>query len=185
MIVLEVVPSPLGRAGEILLGLTLGSFAGIWALGIYAYIYLPEEIPLHFDFNGNPISYSPKWMFLIVPAVFSPAPLAFILMTKFRYTLVRKYPYLLNIPPSLIEESNLTPEERGRWINRIFEAVLILGAILSFWLLVLEYIIYLGAVGGKMPPLYISSALLSVVVMVLVYVYLYLRSLSREIQSVW
>ncbi len=176
----EVKEIPLGKTSEILLGLLSGSFAAIWGLAIYAYLSLPDEIPLHFDFNGNPISTSPKWMFLLIPLAFSPAPLLFLIMTKYRFAIIRKYPSILNVPPQVIEASNLTAEERGAIINRVFEAALILGAVLSFWLLVLEYLIFLAAISNRMPPLYISSALLSVIVIVLMYVYLYLRSIFRQ-----
>ena len=60
---------------------------------------------------------------LMAVAIFNQA--LFLLLYKFRYVMVKRYPYLINIPAlsMLLGSPDFTPEERGRILERIFNII--------------------------------------------------------------
>lgn len=124
--------------------------AAIWGVSIYGYYTLPEKVPTHFGFSGKPDSFGTKDTFLYLPTAFSLAPLIFLLVIRYRFTLINKYPYLINLPAffSILESPS---ESRAYWLNRYFELVLMLGAALVVFLLVMLLGIYKGTIDGEMP----------------------------------
>lgn len=71
------IPRPLTMKGKILLWAILLECIAIWGIGFYAYSTLPAEVFTHFDASSKPTSYGDKSMFLILPIVFSIAPIIF------------------------------------------------------------------------------------------------------------
>src|SRR3990172_333581 len=143
-------PTPLSARGRILIFILLVFLAAIWGVSLYAYYTLPERVPTHFGFSGRPDSFGSKSTFLYLPAAFSLAPLIFLLVIRYRFTLINKYPYLANLPAffAIIE---LPSEKRAYWLNRYFELVLMLGVALVVFLLFMLLGIFKGTVDGEMP----------------------------------
>jgi len=135
------------KNGEILI---LGVLA-MWGLAFYAHGKLPKEIPGHFGFNGEPTRYDSKTTFFILPAAFSIAPIILLVLARFRFTLFNKYPYLLNLPAFYVNISKIPKERQTFWINRYFEVIIFLEAVLTLSFLILEYGIYHGSLAGKLP----------------------------------
>lgn len=157
-------------------------FVGIWVLGIYAYITLPQQVPTHFGFDREPTTYGEKTMFITIPSAFSIAPVIFLILTRLRFTLINKYPYLLNLPAFFIYISKVHSERRGLWVNRYFEAILVFGSLLTFYLLILELGIYLSALSGRLPLWFIPFALSMPAILIASLIF-YLRKLSKKIKA--
>lgn len=53
----------------------------MWLIAILGYMYLPETIPIHFDFKGNVDGYGPKAVIFILPAIGSLISLMIVLIS--------------------------------------------------------------------------------------------------------
>jgi len=93
-----IPPTPFDKKGKTFTLVLVLTLAAIWLVSIYAYFDLPAEVPTHFGFTGRPTSYGNKATFLLLPFLFSIAPVIFLLIIRFRFTLINKYPYLVNLP---------------------------------------------------------------------------------------
>lgn len=142
---------PMSVKGVMMVILIVLGLLGMWILAIYACLTLPHEVPAHFGFSGEPNRYGDKSTFLILPAAFSIAPIIFLLLAKYRFTLINKHPYLINLPAFFIYISKIPKERRGLWVNRYFEVILCLGVVLTLSLLVMEVGIFSGEIHEKLP----------------------------------
>jgi hypothetical protein len=175
----QVPPEPLSRKGRVMVTLTVLGFTALWLVAGYAYTIFPQRIPIHFGITGEPNNYGGKYTFLIVPLSFSLTPAIFIVLTKYRFTLVNKYPYLINLPAFFTNLTKIPRERRGRWINRYFECVLGVGLLLSLSLVILEYGILLGVVSGKLPDWFLPISLTMPVWLIAPFLF-YLKRLKRQ-----
>ncbi|WP_158413837.1 DUF1648 domain-containing protein [Geoglobus acetivorans] len=180
MISKKIHPEPLSRRGRFFAGLILLGFAGIWILAIYAYQTLPDTIPTHFNFGGKPDSYGDKSTWLILPAAFSIAPLMFLLIAKYRFTIINNHPYLINLPAFFMIMDRIPVEKRAWWVNKYFEVLLGLGAVMTFYFFAIEYGIYAGTVAGAMPEWFLPVTLGAIPVLILGFM-AFLKKLSAEI----
>ncbi len=178
----QIQPVPLSMKGKILATLIMLGLLSMWMFAIYAYLTFPQEVPVHFGFSGDPTRYGDKSTFLILPAAFSIGPVIFILLTKYRFTLINKYPYLINLPAFFTYISKIQKERRGLWVNKYFEAMLCLGVALTFSLLTMEIGIFLGKIHGKLPPWFIPFSLTLPIWLTLPFLF-YLRKLNSELKK--
>jgi hypothetical protein len=81
------------------------------------------------------------------------APVILLLIFKYRYTLINKYPFLINIPAFYMKVARLPPEDRGYWVEKYFEALLYFNIPLTVYLIFTYYAIYYSIVTGEMPLL--------------------------------
>ena len=179
---LYISPAPLSLRGKTMLFITIVGIVSIWLLAIHAYFSLPQRIPTHFGPDGKPDSYGDKSMFLVLPAIFCIVPVIFILITKYRFVLINKYPYLVNLPAFFSRISEIKEDSRSYWVNKYFEAVLFLGTVLTFYMLLLEAGIYIGALYRALPWWFTPLALLSPIVLLLIFL-VYMRGMSRSMME--
>ncbi|MEM4700070.1 MAG: DUF1648 domain-containing protein [Candidatus Nezhaarchaeales archaeon] len=175
----RIEPVPLGRRGVALALLIVLELAAIWALAIYFYLDLPQVVPVHFGPSGEPTRYGEKLELLGVPVAMSIAPTIILLVTKYRFALVNRYSYLVNLPAFFVRIARVPRERRGLWVNRYFEALLALGAALTALLLALECVVYLSAFYGRADPWMVAAAALMILCPLAPFV-LYLRRMARE-----
>ncbi len=173
---------PLSVKGKMMVTLIVLELLGMWILAIYAYLALPQEIPAHFGFTGEPTRYGNKLEFLVLPAVFSIAPISFLLLTRYRFTLINKHPYLINLPAFFTYISKIREERRGLWVNKYFEAMLCLGFVLTISLLIIELEIFLGAFYGRLPAWFTPFSLTLPIWLILPFVF-YLRKMSLKLKE--
>lgn len=143
------------------------------------YPYLPEVIPTHFGLNGKPDAWAPKeeatYLFIILSVALPLANVVIALITAFRFALVVRYPYLVNLPAFtyLISSDRFTPRDRGIYVNRMFRVVLVIGVLLGAYLISLEYATLHSMVVGVYPPALIVCDVVVPLVITLVAIYLY------------
>ena len=150
----------------------------IWVIGLSAYFSLPERVPTHFGFSGKPESFGTKDIFLFLPFAFSLAPVIFLLVIRYRFTLINKYPYLTNLP-AFFAIFELPSEKRAYWLNRYFELVLMLGVALVIFLLVMLLGIYKGTLDGEIPSWFSGLTLVLPFGLIIPFIFA-LRSLSMK-----
>jgi len=178
----QIQPTPLSIKGKIMVILIMLGLLGMWIIAVYAYLTLPQEVPAHFGFSGEPTRYGDKSAFLGLPAAFSIGPVIFLLLTKYRFTLINKYPYLINLPVFFTYISKIQKERRGLWVNRYFEAMLCLGVVLTLSLLIMELGIFLGEIYGKLPVWIMPFTLTMPVWLILPFLF-YLRKLNLKLKE--
>ncbi len=178
----QIQPVPLSKEAKIMIVLIMLGLLSIWIIAIYTYYTLPQEVPAHFGFSGKPTRYGDKFTFLILPPALSIGPVIFLLLTKYRFTLINKHPYLVNLPAFFTNISKVQKERRGLWVNKYFEAVLFLGVVLTFSLLVIEFGIFHGEIYGRLPVWLIPFLLTMPVWLTLPFLF-YLRKLKLKLNE--
>lgn len=163
-------------------GLMILFLALIWLIALYAYATLPEVIPTHFGVDGKPDSFGGKETWIILPIAFSIAPVLILLIVRYRFEIIEKHPYLVNLPAFLIHLSRLPGERKYYWIDRYFEILSCFGAILTAYLLIIEYAIYLGDKTGKL-PVWFSPFIFVAIPILLIYFLVQLRALSKSFKE--
>jgi uncharacterized membrane protein len=129
-----------GTTAKVLRGIIVAEIVLLWAVGILSYRLLPETVPLHFDETGSPTSYGSKATLLVIPFAFMIAPLLVLIVAEFRFVLLQRVPYLVNLPAVFTRIGELAPHQRSQWINRYFERMLEMGVALGAYLLILELV---------------------------------------------
>lgn len=180
---MEPVPQkPLGKSARLLVGLVLAGVAGLWLLGLHAYFSFPEHIPVHFNLSGQPDRFGERSEFLILPLAFSLVPVLLLLLVRYRFALVNRAPYLVNLPAFYIRLSDLAPEEQSDWLNRYFQLLLLLDALVTGYLLVLEWGIIQSTWRQALPGWFLPVTLLGAVLLI-VFLVLRLVALKREMEK--
>ncbi len=176
-----IPPKPFGRVAKLAALLTLIAMAAMVAAAVHFYFILPEKIPTHFNWKGEPDAYGSKVLVLFLPLAFLPAPIVFLLIARFRFKLINDYPYLINLPAFLLKD--LPPERAACLINRYFSALLTLGCAISYYLLLIEVGIFIGCYTGELPAWFNALVVATPLPLILAFL-LYLRRLSREAEKV-
>lgn len=172
---LQIQSKPLSGRGRILCLLNILMIILMFAAGLYFYWILPQEVPTHFDISGNPDAYGNKLELLLLPFAFSLVPLVVLLFVRFRFTLINRFPYLINLPAFMMRVNQLPPEEQPLWINRFFEYLLGFDLFIGIYLLILEIVILYSIRSGSIPPWFMAF----VIVFPLIGLGLFFYSLHR------
>ena len=163
------------------LGIVIGLIL-MWAISLYAYYAAPSTIPTHYGINGKPDEYGSKNIFLWLPSIFSIAPIIFLLIWKYRFNLIEKHPYLINLPAFFSIILNLPENEKKEYINRYFEYLLLLGVAITFALVILNAAICMGAIEERMPSYLILFSILLIFIPIPILI-LYLRKMAYEVKT--
>lgn len=139
-----VEPLRMGRVGRTLVLLNVLLVASFFLTSLYYCSLLPEEVPTHWNLRGEVDAYGAKTTVFVLAAVLSIANILIILITTFRFKIINRYPYLISMPAIalLIGSDRLSPKEKGRYVNRVFEVFLATGCIAGAYLLGLQYVIF-------------------------------------------
>jgi len=155
----------------------------IWLISLYAYSVAPSRVPTHFGMNGKPDSYGSKTTFLLIAPILSIAPIIFILIWKYRFSLIEKHPYLINLPAFFSIILNLGEEEKQKYIEKYFDYLLLLGIAITFAMLVLDAGICFAGIKGFAPPYFITISLLLIFIPTIIFI-IYLRKMAYEVKTV-
>lgn len=109
-------------SGEAKFTLLIASIINLIVLVLVAYYYpaLPNVVATHYGISGSPNSYGYKSTLLIVPGIFLAVFFFFLLILHFRYVLLEKHPYLLNLPSFVYLLGEKSPALQGEIMNRVF-----------------------------------------------------------------
>lgn len=147
-----IKPNPFNKEGKKWILMSLLIVILMWAISLYAYFTLPDIIPTHFGLKGKPDAYGSKTSFLIVPVLLSLAPVIILVMVKFRFVLINKYPYLINLPGFFVHIEKIPEDRRSYWFNRYFELILKFNFALTIYLFVLLLMIYYSTIKEQFDP---------------------------------
>jgi len=88
------------------------------ALPLYFYNQLPDEIPMHFDINGNPDRYDGKGSLFIIPGIG--------VAMFFFLNMINKYPHTFNYLTKITEDNARAQYTNATKINRWLKFVITL-----------------------------------------------------------
>ncbi len=154
----------------------------IIAIGLFGYFSFPEKVPTHFGIDGKPDKYGDKIAFLFLPLILCLGPILILIIVKFRFTLINKYPYLVNLPGFFININKIEFSKRGYWVNKYFELTLWLGLFLSFYLLFIMIMIYYSTMVGEFPVLVYVLVIVFPLLMVVPF-FVALSNLSNQMKK--
>ncbi len=80
---------------------------------------------------------------LIIGLALSPANILVALISKYRFELIERYPYIINLPALtlILYEGNFTPRERGLYINKMFSVILRFMILMGIYSFGIEYFV--------------------------------------------
>lgn len=90
----------------------------MWAMVAYAFNVLPDTIPVHFDFKGDPDRYGGKTSLILLP-----------ILTTLLYaglTVINRYPHIFNYPVKITEENALRQYTHATRMIRLLKLIIIL-----------------------------------------------------------
>ncbi len=177
----RIHPTPLSTKGKTIILLIILGILAMWGFAIYAYLLMPKAVPAHFGISGEPTRYGHKSGFFILPIVSTIIPVLFLLLTKYRFTLINKYPNLGNFPTFLITNlPKISEEKRGVWINKYFESIILgTGFAFTIFFFIAEIVIFFGEIQGKLSLWFIVFSITMPVWLILALIF-YLRKFKLE-----
>lgn len=174
--------------GKILLLLNFVTLIAIMLVAAIFYSILPESVPTHYDFAGNPTSYGDKFTFIATVSLASiAAPSIIILLSLLRFRLIERYPYLINLPAFMLLLRNLPKEKIYAAINEIFEVILLVGFVLGLGILFLVCFAFESALNPEIPKLmgyFVLVFVLVVFATVFAAMYMYKRIYDKFKKSI-
>ena len=179
---MTVAPAPFGLLGRAFVAMIVVLLVLIWLIGAYAYTTLPDRIPTHFGLSGKPDAFGNRLTFLLLPIAFSLAPVIILLIVKLRFTLINKFPYLVNLPAFFSQLGQLPDERRSYWLNKYFEFVAAVGVAITVFLLALVLGIYAGTLEGEM-PWWFTVMTIAIPIILIVSFIIALRAMSVQLQD--
>lgn len=135
---MKVKHYPLTQAARIII--LLAAVLDLIAMLYIAYVYptLPQTIPTHYGPNGAPTTYGSKSVLLIAPVIVLIISFLFLVIMRFRYTMLEKYPYLLNLPSFVYR---LGMEKNQNVQGQILSQVFTVYSIVLLYLAILNLVI--------------------------------------------
>jgi len=179
----HVPPAPYESTARTLRALLGVELVAILLIGVYSYLTLPAQIPLHYTLNGQPHASAPKGIFIALAVLLNIPQGIFLILSRARYSLVNRYPFAISAPRFASNLSQMDYERRGYWINRLFAALLAVAVVVGATMTYLMTSIYESAMSGtSLPPYSVELPLLVIGVAVIGLLY-HLRSYSGEMRA--
>ena len=169
-------------SGKLLVSAITSIFVLMWIFALFAYYNLPNVIPTHFDMKGKPDDFGDKSSFLLTTFVLSITPLIFIILVRYRFVLINRYPHLINLPGFFLYIEKIEYSRRAYWYNRYFEILLWLGLSISIYLFIIQLIVYNSTVSGEFNLLFLILIVVFPIFLIIPFL-LVLSSLSKELKS--
>jgi len=146
------------------------------------YYTLPEIVPTHWGLQGEVTSTGSKYDAVLILSVTMPiANIIILIIWTFRWVLVRKYPYLINLPAiTMVLGSEKFPQEKkDEIIEKIFDISLLIGIIVGVYMLILEWGILESMRTGTNPVWLTIFSIVGIVFLIIPPFLLY-RKIYRE-----
>ncbi len=180
------IEAPLSRIGRNLLYANLAFIGVLVVLPWIYYAWLPQEIPSHWDFHGNITSYIDKLsMVVLLTGIMPLANIIIVAVVAYRWVILNKYPYLINISAIAVVLSlrELEPTERSRLINRIFEVILAAGFLIGLYMLGIEFLMLESMAGHFCRNVVFAFTFLGSIALVAVVILMYKKVYEEEVSS--
>jgi uncharacterized membrane protein len=112
-------------------------------LGIYFSISISGIIPTHYNFWGEPTAYGkPSFLYwMTIPIIHLSIVILLTLIYRYRWSIINKYPYLINIPAFMMLDGRLDENKRKCYIDRIYAILALIGIYIGVLMVFIEYVI--------------------------------------------
>ncbi len=178
---LEIERESLRFRGKASIAMGIALLALSWAVATYYYRILPDTVPTHYDLYGRPNGWGSKASLLLAPAILTGVGIALLAVIKYRYTMIERYPYLVNMPAFmiLVSSDRLTPTERSSIVNMVFEVISIELALLGLLGLEITYFSFTMVTGGSSIGLFSSTLYTTIAIMIAIPLFLFYKTYTK------
>ena len=177
---MTITPVPFGGFGKLCIAVLVAGILALCCLCAYAYTTLPQLVPTHFGYDGEPTHYGGKEIILCVTATLCFVPIALLLGILFRFRLIGRIPSLISVPRFYMYVDEIREERRGYWVNRYFEIVAGMSAALTILLDAAGAMICNGYRNSVLSP-WFPPTMLVLPALLVVPVIIKFRRLGREL----
>lgn len=178
---LEIERESLRFRGKASIAMGIALLALSWVVATYYYRILPDTVPTHYDLYGRPNGWGSKASLLLAPAILTGVGIALLAVIKYRYTMIERYPYLVNMPAFmiLVSSDRLTPTERSSIVNMVFEVISIELALLGLLGLEITYFSFTMVTGGSSIGLFSSTLYTTIAIMIAIPLFLFYKTYTK------
>lgn len=178
-----------GTTGNTLIFLNILLLVASLILAAYYYSKLPQTVlvPTRFDIHGQPEAWGDKSTLLILPICQAAVVLLLLLLTRFRFALLNKYPYLVNLPAfaMMLGSKDFPEKKKSEFINNLFLIVLVMCLLVNIGFLGLDWAIFPSLAEGKLAFTFINLFVPWIpLIIVIPFVILYYKRLYNEIRKI-
>jgi len=109
-------------------------------LGIYFNISINGLIPTHFDLTGKPTTYSKPTLlyWMMIPLIHLSILVLFTIIYYYRWTLISKYPYLINIPAFMMMNGRVDKSKKKYYVDKIYSILSFIGIYIGVLMVFIE-----------------------------------------------
>ena len=110
-------------------------------LGIYFYISISGLIPTHFNFAGKPTAYGESTLlyWMLIPISHLSILVLLNVVYYYRWTLINKYPYLINVPAFMMVDRRLDESKKKYYVNKIYSILSLVGVYVGVLMIFIEF----------------------------------------------
>ena len=112
-------------------------------LGIYFSLSVSGAIPTHYNFWGQPTAYGkPSFLYwMMIPIIHLSIITLLTLIYHYRWMIINKYPYLINIPAFMMLDGRLDEYKKRYYVDRIYAILALIGVYIGVLMVFIEYAI--------------------------------------------
>ncbi len=156
-----IIPIPRSRLSRVLNFITVVGLVVILAIAIHGWLVLPDRIPIHFNFAGEPNGWGGKSNLWLVPAI--------AIFFSVGLTCLSRYPQIFNYPVEI------TPENAARQYQMACSLLNWLKVEMVWIFAYSEWLMYDLAISKPTASAWLSGPLLVLVITVFITIGFYLR----------
>ncbi len=173
------------RVGRMLLIINIVLIVIYVFVSLYIYFILPDVVPTHFNVYGKPDSYGSKIVFLYTTLTTLPVEFIVLILVRYRFKIINKYPYLVNYPVMvmLLSSDKIEPVKKAYYINEINKVLIITNIILCIMFIAISTIVGYAMLIKYFPATIFYIVLIAFTVMIIGIPLIMYRNIHRKIKA--
>lgn len=163
-----LIHAPLSKTSKAIIIISMIILVATVITGIYYFFNLPNIVPTHYGLNGKVTTYGSKSVFFIPMFLLFGVVVLLLAILHFRYTLIEKYPYLINLP-SFVYRLGAQKDKKlqSKVISRVFTVFSLSVLYVSVLNLIITTAIFTQSTSLLLPSVWVAVAVFVVTVILL------------------
>lgn len=151
-------------------------------LGIYFYVSIKGIIPTHFNFSGEPTAYAKPTLlyWVLIPIVHLSIVVLMNIVYHYRWTLINKYPYLINIPAFMMMNGRADESKRRYYIDRIYSILSIISVYIGILMIFIEFGIGYSSIIKYYYNIVFTVGMIIITIFLVLGIILYYKNVYRD-----
>ncbi len=150
-------------------------------LGIYFYVSIKGVIPTHFNFSGEPTTYGKPTLlyWMLIPLVHISIIILLNIVYYYRWTLISKYPYLINIPAFMMMDGRIDESKKQYYIDRVYSILSFVGVYIGILMILIEFGIGYSSL-IKYYSIFFTLGMIILTILLVLGIILYYKNIYRD-----